>query len=83
MTWRGLRCQVMIDGGAPGLLIDIRQKAGDATTSIAANTQPVAGDGSARVLIGDDAFEETSAIIVVIDGNGNVIAQRATIVGEG
>lgn len=81
VTWRGLRCQVEIEGDSRGLAVDIRQKAGDPASSLAKQPQAVDDGGMARILVTDDAFEESSAIVVVVDGNGNVIAQRATIVG--
>lgn len=80
IVWRGLRCQVELDGDGAGLQIDIRQRAGDPATSLAAAPQRVNDDGTARVLVTDDAYEETSAIIVVLDETGLPVAQQATIV---
>jgi hypothetical protein len=61
--------------------VDIRQKAADASTSIAVKAQAIDGKGIARVLVGDDMYEETPAIVVVVNGQGQVLAQQATIVG--
>ncbi len=80
-AWRGLRCIVTLDGDATGLAVDIRQRAGDAGSSLVANVQTVGDGGRAGVLIEDDAHEGTSAIVVVLDAAGNAIAQRATIIG--
>jgi len=81
IAWRGLRCIVTLDGDGGGLEVDIRQKAGDAGSSLVANIQSVGSDGKAGVLVEDDAFEGLPAIVVVLDDAGNAIAQRATIVG--
>jgi len=81
ISWRGLRCIVTLDGDALGMQVDIRQKAGDAGSSLVANVQAVASDGRAGVLIEDDAHEGLSANIVVLDSTGKTIAQRATIIG--
>ena len=80
VRWSGLRCVVRVAGTAAGMAIDIRQKAADAGTSIAFQMQP-AEDGQARVLVEDDANEGLSALVVVLDGSGNVIAHQSTIVG--
>lgn len=81
ITWRGLRCQVELAGDVAGLRVDVRQRAGDPSTSLAASPQRVGDDGTTRILVMDDAYEETSAIIVVLDEAGSPIAQQATIVG--
>ncbi len=83
ISWRGLRCMVeidAIDAKAPGLSVDIRRRAGDASTSLATSPQKLK-DGGARILIGDDSHEAAPAIIVVLDESGTAIAQRATIIG--
>lgn len=82
ISWRGLRCIVTLDGDAVGMEVDIRQKAGDAGSSLVAKVQAVGSDGKAGVLIEDDAHEGLSAIVVVLDTTGKTIAQRATIIGE-
>lgn len=79
--WRGLRCQVEITGDPAGMTVDIRQKAADASTSLTVAPQPVSEDGTARVLIEDDAYEGYGATIVVLDSQGTPSAQQATIVG--
>lgn len=82
ITWRGLRCLVELEGGGPALSVDVRLRASDAATSIAAGGRAVAAGGDIRVLIDDDAHEGSSAIVVVLDHTGQPVAQRATIVGE-
>lgn len=83
LTWTGLRCQVTLAGGGPGMAVDVRTRAGDASTSIASKPVPVGDGPGVRVLIGDDVHEGSSATVVVLDAAGQPIAQRATIVGEG
>lgn len=83
IRWSGLRCIVTLDGGASDVSADIRRRAGDASTSLAARVQRVGADGEARILMEDDAHEGTPAIVVILNSSGHPIAQRATIVGEG
>jgi hypothetical protein len=80
-SWRGLRCSVDVSGDDEGLSIDIRQRAGDATTSLAATVKLV-DEGAARVVVEDDIYEGQPAVIVVLDASGTVVAQRDTVVGE-
>lgn len=79
--WGGLRCSVDVSGDDEGLFIDIRQRAGDAATSLVATVKAV-DEGGARVVVEDDIHEGQPAIIVVLDASGTVIAQRDTIIGE-
>lgn len=79
--WLGMRCTVDVAGDAVGLHIDIRERAGDASTSLVATVKEV-DEGGARVLIKDDLHEGKPAIIVVLDADGSVIAQRDTTIGE-
>ncbi|MGI8642611.1 MAG: BREX-1 system phosphatase PglZ type B [Thermomicrobiales bacterium] len=81
MTWRGLRCVVMVAGEGEGLSIDVRQQAGDATSSLAASPQPVGEDGTARILVTGSDTEGDAAALVVLDDNGHVIASQTTKVG--
>lgn len=83
IVWRGLRCIIELEGDASGLAVDIRQKAGDADSSLSVNIQSVSGEGVARILVEDDAYEGVPAIVVVLDEQGKTIAQRATIIGQG
>ncbi len=77
--WRGLVCKVAVDVKGEGMLLDLRTKVNDKSTSL---VKPHPIDGSeVRLMIEDDANEGVSAVIVVIDPNGSVIAKQATTVG--
>ena len=67
LAWTGLRCQVALTGGAPGMAVDIRERAGDASTSIAKRPVPVGDAPEVRIVMRDDSFEDKSAIVVVLD----------------
>ena len=43
--------------------------------------RPVDDDGAASLLVGDEDFEGSTAAIVVLDADGNVIARQSTIIG--
>lgn len=79
VKWTGLRCRVEVRDAPEGANIDLRARAADSGTSLAA-AKPLE-DGSASLFVEDDEREGESAIVVVLDADGRVLAQRATIVG--
>ena len=81
VTWRGLRCTVELSGKVPGLVVDIRLKAGDSATSIADQPKPAGANGIASLVVPDEDHEGMAAQIVVFDEDGAVIAQVGTTVG--
>jgi len=62
--------------------VDVRTKAADASTSIVSAPKLVGATGQASVTVPEDSFEGAAAVVVVLDASGNVVAQRATVVGE-
>lgn len=43
VTWKGLRCSVVVEGGSTGQQVDIRTKAALASTSLAASAKALEG----------------------------------------
>jgi hypothetical protein len=82
VTWKGLRCKMHINGITPGMKVDMRTKAGDATTSlIGAPTTPNA-DGSVSLLVEDDDRMGEPVLIVVLNSDGMITKQTSTIIGD-
>lgn len=81
LVWRGLRCNVEVSPPSPGLRVDIRTKAAADDTSIVASVKDVV-DGKASLAVADDANEGAAAVLVVLDGQGNLVAKMNTTVGE-
>ncbi len=79
-VWRGLRLSVDT-GGAEGYQIDIRERPGDPATSISQAAKTIPEDGMVSLVIPDDRFEGAEAFIVILDDNGNPLAQRKVIIG--
>lgn len=82
VKWRGLRCDVAVDGEYCGLNVDIRTHAGDVGTSVVMGIKPFKSSGKASVVVEDDGLEGTLAVILVIDNAGNIMAQVDTVIGE-
>lgn len=80
VTWRRLRCDVTVEGGAD-LSLDIRTRAADPATSIVKEMAVLGVDGIGTALVSDDEYENNDAIVVILDESGHVLAQQSTIVG--
>ena len=80
MTWKGLRCAVVVEGAAPGQRVDIRTKAALAASSLVASKPLV--DGKASLAVADDEHMGAAAVVVVLGAGGEVLQKRATAVGE-
>ncbi|MBV8554633.1 MAG: hypothetical protein JO116_03645 [Planctomycetaceae bacterium] len=78
--WAGLRCRVKIAGDVNGCSVDLRDKVSDPATSLC-GTKPVAKDGSAALVVEQDAREGTATMLVLLDESGAVIDKRPVTVG--
>lgn len=81
VAWRGLRCTVKLGGSAPDLLVDIRTKAGDATTSLVAAPKAPSVGGTIALLVENDERMGEAAFVVVQAPSGTLCAQKLTTIG--
>lgn len=80
VTWKGLRCAVMVTGATAGQRVDIRTKAALASSSLAAS-KPLDG-GKASLAVADDEQMGSAAVVVVLGADGEVLQKQVTTVGE-
>lgn len=80
VTWKGLRCTVVVEGAVQGQRIDIRTKAALSSSSLAANDKPLES-GKASLAVADDEHMGAVAAVVVLGANGEVLQKQATTVG--
>ena len=80
IRWTGLRCRIQVSGIAPGLAVDVRNKAASKDSSLTAEPKAVR-DAQASIIVTDDSQEGNAAFVVVLDQEGNLLAQRHTTVG--
>lgn len=80
ISWKGLRCTVVVDGVSTGQRVDIRTKAALASSSLAAS-KPLNG-GKASLAVADDEQMGAAAVVVVLGADGEVLQKQATTVGE-
>ncbi|MDP9363072.1 MAG: BREX-1 system phosphatase PglZ type B, partial [Chloroflexota bacterium] len=85
LGWRGLKLSVGLSGATPDLLVDLRLRAGDPSSSIADKPKAPDPDGTAAVFVhaDKDHLEGQEAVLVVCGTNGTVLAQRTVVVGGG
>ncbi len=81
IVWKGLRCKVAADGDLSGLLLDIRQQAGNEQSSVVMNVKPVNENGMASVVVEDEDLEGETGYVVLIAGNGQLVSQQQTVIG--
>jgi len=80
VTWRGLRCAVMVSTDAADLSIDIWTKPAQTASSLLPKPKLLV-DGKASLAIADDDQLGAAAVVVVIDAQGHVVQKMATTVG--
>lgn len=80
VTWKGLRCTVIVEGAVPGQRVDIRSKAALASSSLAASDKPLDG-GKASLAVADDEHMGAAAVVVVMSAEGEVLQKQVTTVG--
>jgi hypothetical protein len=80
--WVGLRCRISAPDAAPGTLADIRERAADPESSIVARAVALDDAGQASLLVADDDYEGSAAIVVLLAADGSVVGQRPTLVGS-
>jgi hypothetical protein len=83
VVWKGLRCTVAVDGHFSGLSLDVRTQAGNALSSVVLGVKPLKDDGTASVVVEDEDMEGRQATVVLIDADGALVAQIATVIGGG
>ena len=83
VQWRGMRCRVSVRTNDPKVRVDIRTNWKRADTSIVAATKPLGIDGETSLVVEDDRHEHSSATVVVVSANDDVLDRATTTVGEG
>ena len=83
VVWRGMRCRIAVETGAPGGKVDLRLNRRQAESSIAAAVRALNDAGEASLVVPDDEHEGAAALVVVLDEAGRVLDDRPTTVGDG
>lgn len=81
VVWKGLRCTVAVDGTFSDLSLDVRTEAGNSLSSVVVGPKAFKENGTASVVVEDEEMEGRQATVVLIDSNGSLVAQSATVIG--
>lgn len=81
VTWKGLRCTVVVSGAATGMKADLRTKAAMADSSLVSRVKALEG-GKANLAVADDDHMGQAAVVVILGADGQVIQKQVTTVGE-
>jgi hypothetical protein len=85
ISWRGMRCRVVVDTNAAGLRVELRRnwKQADPDGQRIATAKDLGSNGQASLAVERDDSEGTAAMAVVLDATGRVLDYRPTTIGEG
>ncbi|MCF6266293.1 MAG: BREX-1 system phosphatase PglZ type B [Desulfuromusa sp.] len=83
VVWKGLRCTIAVADNFAGLSLDIRMQPGNPDSSVVVGVKTLKENGTASVVVEDEELEGSAATLVLIDGNGKLVAQAATVIGGG
>ncbi len=82
VKWLGLLCRVEVVGGVDGARVDLRALPGDAHTSIAQEAKETSSSGRVSLVVPDEGHEGEAAYLVLVAPSGEILAQRAVVVGK-
>ena len=79
LRWLGLTCKVQAETSAEGVMAVLRTHPADPDSEIT-KRKPLKG-GKCSLLV-DDRYQDASAVLVLLDDQGNVLAKKPTLVGD-
>ena len=79
IRWVGLNCRVSVQSEGEGVTAVLRTRVADDSSSIS-KPKPIK-EGRCSLMV-DDEFEGQSAVLVLLNSSGEVIAKKSTLVGE-
>jgi len=79
IRWIGLTCRIQADTDSDNVVAVLRTHPADPGSEIT-KRKPLK-DGKCQLMV-DDQYEEHSAVLVLLDEHGNVLAKKPTLVGE-
>ncbi len=82
IKWNQLLCKVVVSSLIEGVTLDVRTHAGNASTSQVASQKQFNNKSTCSVIIKDEDLEGHECWVVLLDENGNVLAQESTVVAE-
>lgn len=81
IKWLGLLCRIELSAGN-SVIADMRALPADPTTSIAEEAKETAGASRVSLVVPDEELEGEKAYVVLVDDDGQLLAQREVVVGR-
>ena len=81
VKWAGARARVEVSGACAGCRLDLRKKAADAGSTIAATVTEIDADGRGSVLLKEDSLLGESGFVVVLAPDGQVATMMPVMLG--
>jgi hypothetical protein len=83
ISWRGMRCRVVVETNASGIRVELRRnwKLADPEGQRIAAAKDLGITGQASLAVERDEYEGTAAMVVILDAAGRVLDYRATTIG--
>jgi hypothetical protein len=82
VKWLGLMCRIEVEHVAPVVTVDIRARPGEPSTSVAEDVKETTSSGKQALFVADEDLEGEKAFIVIVTGDGTILAQREVIIGR-
>lgn len=80
ITWKGLRCSIEVSTSEMNLFADIRIKPLVASSSLASSIKPLELN-KVSLVVENDEYLGSAAIVVILDKDGNLVQKIATTIG--
>ena len=80
LTWAGLRCRVSITPSTASFTAVVRTRPNDPSSDVS-SSKPIDADGKVSLLVENEDLQGSAACVVVLDGEGRLIAQESTVIG--
>ena len=81
-NWKGLRCNVTVDGVFEDLCLDIRTQPANPSSSVITEVKQLKSNGTTSLIVENMDLEGTAAMIVLVNKKGELVAQTSTTIGE-
>lgn len=82
VKWLGLLCRIEFSGAPDGIVVDLRALAADPNTSIAEVAKKTSSSGRVSLVVPDEEHEGEKVHLVLVSGDGTILAQRELTVGR-
>ena len=76
-----MRCAIEVQNNSSGLQVDVRLDASNPKTSVLAAPKEIESDGQVSVLVPDEDLFGKPASVVIVDGDGVLMANAETKIG--